>query len=637
MELQRALLEDNIRDYNIEANFFYQEHQDDEVRNQWIDRAIDLADIPNSRNHYEENLRRLFTAAKFTRKRALDQSTSSYDMREAKLQRDAEDTTVIEQKQAIMYWKHWNPRGKDTRQITKKTTENALRHQWATRLIANLVKHSPTLPYIKKYRSETPKLLDLLGRTRWATIKIHCMTYENIRKTIGTTPVPWTDKTITDAMQWYQKNKRAPSQLRKYWSTVRWISKHFGSDDPQEATDISSMYDSALGNMTTKLYTEPKQAVMPDMDDIKNLEHAATDIRLTRAERYAASVFRWQVGTSGRFDDIQHTSPHTVHHDNENIVGIPWQTKTMDNVTRKTPKALISTKHTLTGKNWWKPMTDDLIALYKARPHMDYILPQPGSMFNSFLDRPCTYSTALTWLRQILHRQGTPAPRANKTTLHSLRLWMAEMAHLARVPREMRKHIGQWANEKTADTYTRDHARIITDIWQMVLNKPPDSHHCERPVDPSDAYYLKDEKEKAEIAQEKKNPTNTGKTVTCRYPEELGGPLTVAVRNKPTGNDNHRKAHFFRTDHRAVGHGNMTYNPMTSQIVTGPDDWKSIIKEHKVRLCQLCTRTSFLPTDWDANSEDTDNSDNFTDTDESDHLTDSAADTESENEALRMD
>ena len=81
----------------------------------------------------------------------------------------------------------------------------------------------------------------------------------------------------------------------------------------------------------------------------------------------------------------------------------------------------------------------------------------------------------------------------------------------------------------------------------------------------------------------------------------------------------------------------MTFNPQTSQIVTGPDDWKSLIKEDRVRLCNLCTRTSFLPVTWLTNDEDTDNSDNQTDTDESDHLTDSAADTASEDEALRLD
>ena len=214
---------------------------------------------------------------------------------------------------------------------------------------------------------------------------------------------------------------------------------------------------------------------------------------------------------------------------------------------------------------------------------------------------------------------------------------MAEMAHLAKIPRDLRRHIGQWAQESTADVYTRDHARIITDIWQTVLNEPPPSHHEDRPADPADAYYAQDETDKKDTdSAECTPPPSKHNATTEDYPKNLGGPLTVAVNNKGTGGDNHRKVHFYRMDNRAVGHGNMTFNPAMSSIVTGPDDWQSVIKEHQVRLCKLCCRTARLPSTWDK-SADTDDEDTFTDTDESDHLTDSDADTESENEALLMD
>ena len=40
---------------------------------------------------------------------------------------------------------------------------------------------------------------------------------------------------------------------------------------------------------------------------------------------------------------------------------------------------------------------------------------------------------------------------------------------------------------------------MILNIWQTVLNKPPDAHHEDRPVDPRDPYYLADDKQKAAI------------------------------------------------------------------------------------------------------------------------------------------
>jgi hypothetical protein len=49
-----------------------------------------------------------------------------------------------------------------------------------------------------------------------------------------------------------------------------------------------------------------------------------------------------------------------------------------------------------------------------------------------------------------------------------LRLWAAEMAFATNVPRDLRKYIGQWSQETTADTYTREHGLIITQIWDHI-------------------------------------------------------------------------------------------------------------------------------------------------------------------------
>ena len=49
-----------------------------------------------------------------------------------------------------------------------------------------------------------------------------------------------------------------------------------------------------------------------------------------------------------------------------------------------------------------------------------------------------------------------------RITLHSLRLWMAEMAYRAKIPRDRRRYIGQWAQEATSDVYTREHRHVCT-------------------------------------------------------------------------------------------------------------------------------------------------------------------------------
>jgi hypothetical protein len=219
---------------------------------------------------------------------------------------------------------------------------------------------------------------------------------------------------------------------------------------------------------------------------------------------------------------------------------------------------------------------------------------------------------------------------------------MAEMAYLAQVPRDLRQHIGQWAQEATADVYTRNHSQIIMDIWERVLAKPPESHTELRPADPADKRYTQTEAPgPADEEEEEHAPTTPADVVhTNEYPENLGGPLTVALNHKPSGADRFKKAHFFRPNGRAVAHGNMEYNPKTADVITGPDDWKDALSKGDVRICILCSRGAHLPTSWTTSHpplQEPEDLDTFTDTDESDQNTDSEADTESEDEALAME
>ena len=55
-------------------------------------------------------------------------------------------------------------------------------------------------------------------------------------------------------------------------------------------------------------------------------------------------------------------------------------------------------------------------------------------------------------LRHVLTTQGVPPSLANTLTTHSLRLWAAEMAYQAKVPRDLRRYVGHWAKEEEADT-----------------------------------------------------------------------------------------------------------------------------------------------------------------------------------------
>ena len=102
-ELQRVLKNEDIIDANIESTFYHDEHQDTEVRENWITQAIDLAAVPLPRHVYERELHQLHLAARTTKKRALDHSAAIYDMEEAKRQHTADTDFIHEQKRAAMY------------------------------------------------------------------------------------------------------------------------------------------------------------------------------------------------------------------------------------------------------------------------------------------------------------------------------------------------------------------------------------------------------------------------------------------------------------------------------------------------------------------------------------------------------
>ena len=43
------------------------------------------------------------------------------------------------------------------------------------------------------------------------------------------------------------------------------------------------------------------------------------------------------------------------------------------------------------------------------------------------------------------------------------------------LPREVRRYLGKWAAEPTADQYVRDHRHIISQAWTLIANHHDDT------------------------------------------------------------------------------------------------------------------------------------------------------------------
>ena len=516
---------------------------------------------------------------------------------------------------AASHWRHFSPtKYQAETATTQKAIEDLVSSKWRSRLLTKLLPFIEHFTYMKQNQAadKWERWHMLFGVTRANTIKNHCLAFEQMLKFLESDPFPLTTDSAMHILSHHIHKKSTASRLRKAWKTLRWICKTFGHDDITSRQDLKNSYDHAIDKLNTSLYTTNKKAIMPTMRAIHALEKAANNDKLSKATQYAAATFRYQLGCSGRFNDLQHVAPHTFTEQSHTIEGFPWQTKTMNRNDSRQHKALICPKHSFTGIHWWLPLTTGapVLAAHESQP--DYLLPQPDRHFSALIPRPCQYHTALKWLRHILASNDCDPETTNSITLHSLRLWAAETAYLTNIDRDKRKYIGQWSHEATADIYTRDHRMMITGIWDEMTAKIhsdptilPSALQL-APKDPLDKDYFVDADDRDEhIAPATPNINDllphtplaapAALLDVTSFPTDMGGPLTIMVNTKTTGKDRVRRIHFYTLGGRPIGCATK-YNPITQDAIANDDDYVSCYLESEV--CKHCARHARIPETW---------------------------------------
>ena len=73
--------------------------------------------------------------------------------------------------------------------------------------------------------------LDLLGDTRFRTLRIHCLCFENIQK-LCFNSIPWKEGDIRGLLNTLWDQEITPHKLQSTWNTFRWFSAKFGLLDP---------------------------------------------------------------------------------------------------------------------------------------------------------------------------------------------------------------------------------------------------------------------------------------------------------------------------------------------------------------------------------------------------------------------
>ena len=182
----------------------------------------------------------------------------------------------------------------------------------------------------KDFRKEP---LDLLGDSRFRTLRQHCLVYESLRKR-GFTVIPWQERHVRSLLNQLAEEEVTPCKLRQVWNTLKWFSKTFGLLKIDELHRLKSKKSSLEEALTDTVIRPQRKAVVPSKEVIWALEEGAgydhlvppapvrRRPRKSRHEVLDAFILgfaRFQIDCSARFNDLQHVHPKDLIHTSNTV------------------------------------------------------------------------------------------------------------------------------------------------------------------------------------------------------------------------------------------------------------------------------------------------------------------------------
>ena len=268
---------------------------------------------------------------------------------------------------------------------TQRALERELAFRWRQLLIAKLRPHMGSFPAMIKAidgaENQELALHDLFGTARFSTLAAHGRRLDKI-VSIHPSIIPWnTGKLLTfyERMRNLNKDKEKPftaDVALAYWKTIKFLSDILGVTDQLDLKMIKNKRDAVRSEFITSVEKQDRRALAPDIEVVMALERATRDGE-TYMDRGWAAVARHGMGSSGRFNDYQHTSPKTYKDEPKTTELEAWQTKVTDLLTKTRPMPLISPKVSFTGIEWWITLTEFLGTIDRLLGDRDYIMPAP--------------------------------------------------------------------------------------------------------------------------------------------------------------------------------------------------------------------------------------------------------------------
>ena len=372
-------------------------------------------------------------------------------------------------------WSNWRPQPSDLTPVNQRDLDLALQKKWTDRVLNLLApfwrhfKHLQDPEDKDKYELWRP----LIGKTRGGTLRIVAQTLEKTTLKYGCL-WPLTESRVVELLRSFQVARESSSFLSSMWRALCWVGDHFGSLLPSDHRDLLHRFQYVKGASVVVGIMKSHQATPPTLNVVKALEERAVNAA-TLVDRYAASFFRFCIGSSARYSDTLHTQPKSFKQTATTIEFVAWQTKTKDLGDHMKPQPLIAPLLQLGPHAWWKPLIEvtELRLRSQASKEDDYLLPAPSKDRALFVERPCSNSKAIRWMRALLQNsevQLTPE-EIKSMTVSSFRVFMPSLAHQMNIEKERRQYLGRWTERDTADVYTREHRIVVSGIWKDFRQK----------------------------------------------------------------------------------------------------------------------------------------------------------------------
>ncbi|CAE8591342.1 unnamed protein product [Polarella glacialis] len=336
---------------------------------------------------------------------------------------------------------NWTPRSKlgGGPPTAQRITEVNLKEKFTFIIIGILAPFAAMIPFMAKHMEKTDRWdhwKKLVGKARYSRLK---NVARMLRKLISLCPniLPPAENLVRDLLGKTNDQKKSPTVIMSYWQVLVWISKNFGTYDPDSARDLVNEIDSIQDSVGNVLTMAEKGAKSLTMDAAKALESVAC-VEPLQPVRCAAATFLFDNASSGRLNNLQHAPPISFVSSDKTLDPMANQDKN-----RSVP--LIAARHCFTGKPWCSPAEVLLRDKRYSEPCRleDYCLPAPAAVHQGFLQTPCASHTALSLFTSLLQQGGLPAEEAAEFTLASMRMWMHDLAHQANNSADRRRYLGE--------------------------------------------------------------------------------------------------------------------------------------------------------------------------------------------------